>query len=95
MRNKLLLAACASFVVSGCTQVDTGFGETTRWNMAQQVINPDPVHEGEPMEGGSGVRAAGAVDRYNKGTVKEPATIATTATSGAGGSNSGLGTGPR
>ena len=96
LKNWLPLAVIG-FVVSGCTPVDYGFGETHRLNIAQQVIDPDPQHEGTEMEGGSGERAAGAIDRYNRGVVREPAQVNTTATTGSGsaGSSASSGPGPR
>ena len=71
----LFLAAC------GCTPVDYGFGETHRQNIALQVVDPDPQYVGEEIEGGSGERSADAVDRYNRGEVRQPASVNTTATS--------------
>lgn len=59
----LALQACAP---------DVGLGDTVRHNMALQVIDPDPEYRGTPMEGGSGIHSAAAVDRYNKGQVKDP-----------------------
>ncbi|HEY0625767.1 MAG TPA: hypothetical protein VGD10_03445 [Allosphingosinicella sp.] len=75
-----LLAALVT--LSGCAPIDRGFGEALRWDLAQQVIDPDPSYEGEEMEGGSGEHAADAVDRYYKGTVKQPATLGTSSSGG-------------
>jgi hypothetical protein len=50
--------------------------------MAQQVIDPEPSFEGDLLEGGSGARAANAVDRYDRGEVTEPVNIETTSTTG-------------
>lgn len=92
----LLLAGLAA---GACTPVDVAFGETHRWNIEQQVVDPDPQYAGTEMEGGSGERAAAAVDRYNRGEVTEPARVNTTSTAGGGGSGSGAssssGSGPR
>ena len=74
-------------LLAACTPVDTGFGEALRWDMAQQVINPEPQYEGTPMEGGSGERAAGAVGRYSTGEVTPVEQMGTTATISTGGPN--------
>ena len=70
--------------LTACTSVDTSFGEAMRWDVAQQTINPEPPapQAGAPIEGGAGRKAEGAVDRYQKGTVKEPAILRTGSTSG-------------
>jgi hypothetical protein len=67
--------------------IDVGFGEVVRFDLAQQVIDPDPQHDRELIEGGSGQRIVSAVDRYNKGQVKEP--VVETTTSSASGPNRG------
>lgn len=98
MNRKLILSiALIGLAVAGCTPVDYGFGETHRLNIAQQVIDPDPQHDGTEIEGGSGARAADAIDRYNRGEVRQPATVNTTATTGgsSAGASSSSGPGPR
>lgn len=87
MKTKSAAILCSLFVLGGCTPVDAGFGEALRWDLAQQVIDPDPQHVGEPMEGGSGVRAEGAIERYEEGTVPQPATISSTTTGSGSGPN--------
>ena len=74
----VLVLALAAVAAAACTPRDTGLGATVRHNMALHIINPDPVYQGQPIEGASGARAAGAQERYRKGTVKEPRTIRTT-----------------
>ena len=97
MNSRLLttgILLVASIVTSACTPNDTTMGGAFRHNVIAQTIDPDPDYEGTKIEGGDGVRAAAATDRYHKGTVKEPAVLTTT--SGAqGGSGSGSGSGPR
>ena len=83
MRFTPLLLVPLAMLAACTTPVDTGFGEAFKWDMAQQVINPDPVYEGEAEPGGDGKRVAAAQDRYRKGNVKQPASIQTT-TSGSG-----------
>ena len=85
-RSLFLLASLG--VVAACTPVDYGFGETTRANIAQQVVDPDPQYEGEIMEGGSGARAVANVRRYNSGQVRQPAT----SSRGSGATGSGAAT---
>ncbi len=86
MKPRLILSvALIGFVASGCTPVDYGFGETHRLNIAQQVIDPDPQHEGAEMEGGAGTHAADAIRRYDTGEVRQP-TAQTTTSRAVGGS---------
>jgi type IV pilus biogenesis protein CpaD/CtpE len=88
MRNRLLIVTATLVAVAACTPVDYGFGESTRANIAQQVVDPDPQYEGQIMEGGSGQRGAAAVDRYNRGEVKQPSRMTTTGASGSSSSSS-------
>ena len=85
MPKRLLLLLAPAVALGACTPVDHGYGETTRWNIEQQVVDPDPEYAGNVMEGGSGERGAAAVRRYNRGQVTQPAR---TSTSGASGSSS-------
>lgn len=86
MRRLFVLLVVPAALLGGCTQVDTGFGEAFRWNNAQQTVNPDPIRHGDQMEGGSGAKAEGAVERYEKGEVTEPVSIQTSVgTTGSGG----------
>ena len=70
--------------LAGCTPMDRGFGDSTRTNLAVQVIDPDPVHAGTATI--SGEKMGDAVERYRTGTVKPPQGIKTTTglTSGSG-----------
>lgn len=86
MRLSLMLLLASAATLGACTPVDTGFGEAFRWNNAQQTVNLEPVRHGPQIEGGSGQRAADAVDRYEKGEVKEPVSLQTTATVSGGSS---------
>lgn len=78
MRCSLMLLLASSATLGACTPVDTGFGEAFRWNNALQTVNLEPVRQGSQMEGDSGERAAAAVERYEKGKVKEPVSLQTT-----------------
>ena len=88
MPKRFLLLLAPAVALGACTPVDHGFGETTRWNIEQQVIDPDPEYAGNVMEGGSGERGAAAVRRYNSGQVAQPARTSTSGASGSTGSSS-------
>ena len=80
--------ALAMVAVAGCTQVDHGFGEALKYDMAMQTIDPDPVYPpGGAQPGDSGERGANAVQRYLQGAVIDVAAESTTTT--ASGSSSG------
>ena len=68
------LALAATLV--GCTPVDRGFGDSSRTNLAVQVVDPDPVHTGAASV--SGEKMGDAAERYRIGTVKQPVGIKTT-----------------
>lgn len=87
----MLRAAALAFAaaLAGCTPNDTTMGGALRHDMALQVIDPDPQAQTDAIEGGSGVRAAAAVDRYNQGRVKEPVITSTKSSGGNGGGGQG------
>ncbi|HUE80067.1 MAG TPA: hypothetical protein VMN38_10605 [Sphingomicrobium sp.] len=93
MSSKLLLAPLALGLLAGCNtvnpqtgSVDPAFGEAVKYDMAIQIIDPDPVyHEDGAQPGENGARGAEAVKRYRTGQVKEVEQIQTTTTSGGGG----------
>lgn len=85
MPKRLIVLLSSALALGACTPVDHGYGETTRWNIEQQVVDPDPEYVGNVMEGGSGERGAAAVRRYNRGQVAQPAAT------GTGGSSSSSG----
>ena len=89
MLKRSLLLLVPVLLAGACTPVDYGFGETHRWNIEQQVVDPDPQYAGQIMEGGSGERGAAAVQRYNRGEVRQPARTSTTSVGGSGSSGSG------
>lgn len=79
-----LLAGCADrSIYEG--PGDASFGEANRQTMLAQVVNPDPVYDGEMTT--SGDHAAQAVERYRTDKVKKPASIRTTNVGSGGGSN--------
>jgi hypothetical protein len=94
-----LLAVAAMLALAGCQStpyarpalpqagsLDAGFGETTKYNAAVQIINPDPVYTADGAQpGDSGAKAAAATRRYRTDAVKATQAISST-TSGGGGS---------
>lgn len=79
MMYRNLALAIALLPLSACASNDVTMGGALRHDIALQTIDPEPAHAGTPMEGGDGERAARAVAAYRKGTVKQPATLNTTA----------------
>lgn len=80
---RIAIAATALSLAGACADNsmfdrpgDAAFGEANRQTMMAQVVNPDPVYEGEMTT--SGDHAAQAVERYRTDSVKEPETISTT-----------------
>ncbi len=72
--NRLSIAAAACAMLAACAtpnpqsrigEEDPLFGESVRYNVAVQTINPDPVYpEGGMEPGSSGAKGAAAVARY-------------------------------
>lgn len=93
-----LLAAAAMLALAGCQStpyarpalpqagsLDAGFGETTKYNAAVQIINPDPVYTADGAQpGDSGAKAADASKRYRTDAVKELQSISSTKRGGGG-----------
>ena len=50
-------------------------GETTRWNIEQQVIDPDPEYAGNIMEGGPGDRGAAGAPYQASGQGRQPCAV--------------------
>lgn len=81
------LTACTN---EGVKSASDNWGEANRQTMMAQVIDPDPQYDTiNPVT--SGDHAAKAVDRYNKGSVKQPDKVRTSTlgSSGSGGSSGG------
>lgn len=95
MTTKLLLPlALALPLVAGCTPNDIAMGSAMRHNAALQTIDPEPAAQTAALPGDSGDHAASAMERYRRGTVKEPVSQTTTA-GGRGGGGGGGQSGPR
>jgi hypothetical protein len=80
--KRLGLIALVAALSSCATAPEVQLGEAHRWNIEQQVVDPDPQYEGTLIEGGSGVRNAAAADRYNRGQVKALTAVDTTTSGG-------------
>ena len=93
MSYKLLTAAVACGLLGGCHTVnpqtgsiDQGLGEAVKYNMAIQVIDPDPVYSVDGSQpGDSGAKGAAAVQRYRTDQVKAVETQTTTESTGSSG----------
>ncbi len=100
-RSIAVATTTAAVLLAGCAETsmydrpgDTKFGDANRQTMMAQVVNPDPVHEGDMVANGE--VAAAAVERYRTDSVKQPAGIRTTDIgAGGGGDSSGGGSPPQ
>lgn len=81
-----LLGACVHDS-AGTAPLST-FGEANRQTMLAQVVDPDPVYDSAVPPAHAG-KAAQAVDRYRKDTVKKPERVRSTTVSSGSGSGSG------
>ena len=72
------------FAVAACAQYQNDaplgrdYGNAVHHNLSVQVIDPAPNLEGKEIPNMEGTRAAGAIERYDTGTVIAPETIETT-----------------
>lgn len=86
MSFKLIAAAGAIALLAGCAPVDPGLGEAVKYNALAQTVDPDPIYRPDgALPGASGDTAAAALDRYRKGTVKQPVSQTTTTSVSGGG----------
>ena len=86
MNPKITVSASigAILLIAGCNQSTDlaarnvpGFGDSVHTNMAVQIINPSPDYTGLGPPSMSGVRAAGALKRYQEGEVIKPKAVPT------------------
>ena len=99
MSSRLLIAPILLVLLAGCQtaaplpqagSLDAGFGEAVKYDMAIQVIDPDPVYDANDAQpGADGAKGAAAVKRYRTDTVKAVESQATTQ------AGSGSSSGPR
>ena len=84
-KAKLFAAAAATLLTGACAAVDPGFGESLRYDMAAQTVDPDPVYaENGAKPGDNGEKAAEATKKYRKGQTK-PVQRESVASSASGG----------
>lgn len=87
-----LLSACQTEPLPQAGSMDSAFGETTKYNAAVQIINPDPHYTAQDAQpGDNGEKMANAVKRYRTDKVKEIEPISSTRKSGGGSGGSGSG----
>ncbi|WEK42511.1 MAG: hypothetical protein P0Y64_14090 [Candidatus Sphingomonas colombiensis] len=97
MRLIVPVTLVASGLATACTPFDTTLGNAVKTNYALQTINPDPrpgTADPAVMEGGSGTHAAGAIERYRKGAVKQPQSMQTGRSSSSGAASGGAAPNP-
>lgn len=79
MKTSLSIAALA--LLAACAPVDQptpGFGDAVRFNIAAQVVNPNPHPNDMPPPEMEGERTRGAIERYQTDKVKRPVPLGTT-----------------
>lgn len=90
----LILSACAATPYNHIDTPDPAFGEAVKYDMAIQVINPDPVYDDQGAQpGDNGEVAQKAVERYRKGENLEQHKSEAITNSGSSNGNSGSGSG--
>ena len=92
MSSRSLIAPMMLVLLAGCQtaaplpqagSLDAGFGEAVKYDMAIQVIDPDPVYDqNDAQPGADGAKGAAAVKRYRTDQVKQVETQTTTQGSG-------------
>jgi len=89
MSSKLGLTLIAGTLAIGCgacAPTDVGFGETVKYAVAAQTIDPDPVYAPDGAQpGDSGDKGAQAAKRYRTDAVKEVSTYSTSESASGGG----------
>lgn len=73
-----LFTGAILLAVSACENaapLSPDFGNAVYHNMSMQIINPEPVIAGPPDM--NGVRAEGAMERYEKGLIIQPDALET------------------
>ena len=92
MSSRSLIAPMMLVLLAGCQtaaplpqagSLDAGFGEAVKYDMAIQVIDPDPVYDqNDAQPGADGAKGAAAAKRDRTDQVKQVETQTTTQGSG-------------
>ncbi len=80
MKLLYILPVAAALGTVGCEakeHLSSDFGNSVNHNMSLHIVNPDPVYLAPEIPDFNGIRAAGAMERYETGTVIEPDDIET------------------
>ena len=85
MRSKVIAVSAVGLLAASCTHIDPAtqspdpqFGEAVKYDMAIQVINPDPVYTADMAKpGDNGDKGAAAVERYRTDQVKDAKPVKT------------------
>ncbi len=86
-RSTTFLLVGLLWAATGCQNTQPlgrDFGNAVRHNMSVHIINPAPAYAGRESPGFDGIRAAGVLERYQKGKVTTPKTVKTTQAAGGG-----------
>lgn len=86
-RSTMILPVILMWAATGCQPsqpVGRDFGNAVRHNMSVHIINPAPDYTGRAWPGLDGIRAAGALERYQKGRVIKPKAVPTSQSGGGG-----------
>jgi hypothetical protein len=89
MSSKLALmmgAGTMIFASAACAPTDVGFGESVKYAVAAQTIDPDPVYAPDGAQPGDhGDKGAQAAKRYRTDSVKAVETYSTSESQTGGG----------
>ncbi len=86
-QSTMLLAVILLWAPTGCQNTQPlgrDFGNAVRHNMSVHIINPAPDYAGRETPGLDGIRAAGVLERYQKGRVIKPKAAPTSQAGGGG-----------
>lgn len=83
----------AALALSGCAvssnHLAPGYGREVRAAVAAQIADPDAQYKGDPAPASSGMRTAGAQQRYDGDRVRQPASSSTSTVTVGGASGAG------
>ena len=94
MRNTWIFVAASVFSIAGCTHIDEAngpytamdeeFSRATSFNLAHAINNPKHLTEPEEIGSPNSQAVVGAVDRYQRGEVRDVDNDLGSASSGVG-----------